>query len=71
MYLNDVFTIPADMSGCRASRCPAASRLRPAIGLQLIGRALDEATVLRAARAYERATTGTRAARSCVMACEP
>jgi aspartyl-tRNA(Asn)/glutamyl-tRNA(Gln) amidotransferase subunit A len=26
------------------------------IGLQLIGRALEEATVLRAARAYERAT---------------
>jgi Asp-tRNA(Asn)/Glu-tRNA(Gln) amidotransferase A subunit family amidase len=26
------------------------------VGLQLIGRALDEATVLRAAHAYERAT---------------
>jgi len=57
MYLNDVFTIPADMSGVPAVSVPCgftASGLP--IGLQLIGRALDEATVLRAARAYERAT---------------
>ena len=57
MYLNDVLTIPADMSGMPAISVPCgftASGLP--IGLQLIGRALDEATVLRAARAYERAT---------------
>ncbi|OLD46120.1 MAG: aspartyl/glutamyl-tRNA amidotransferase subunit A [Chloroflexi bacterium 13_1_40CM_2_68_14] len=57
MYLNDVFTIPADMSGVPGVSVPCgftASGLP--IGLQLIGRALDEATVLRAARAYERAT---------------
>ena len=57
MYLNDVFTIPADMSGVPAVSVPCgftASGLP--IGLQLIGRVLDEATVLRAARAYERAT---------------
>ena len=57
MYLNDIFTIPADMSGVPAISVPCgftASGLP--IGLQLIGRALDEATVLRAARAYERAT---------------
>src|SRR5690349_21313150 len=58
MYLNDVFTIPADMAGVPAISVPCgftASGLP--IGLQLIGRALDEATVLRAARAYERATS--------------
>jgi aspartyl-tRNA(Asn)/glutamyl-tRNA(Gln) amidotransferase subunit A len=57
MYLNDVFTIPADMAGVPAVSVPCgftASGLP--IGLQLIGKALDEVTVLRAARAYERAT---------------
>jgi aspartyl-tRNA(Asn)/glutamyl-tRNA(Gln) amidotransferase subunit A len=57
MYLNDVFTIPADMAGLPAISVPCgftASGLP--IGLQLIGRSLDEPTVLRAAYAYEQAT---------------
>jgi aspartyl-tRNA(Asn)/glutamyl-tRNA(Gln) amidotransferase subunit A len=57
MYLNDVFTIPADMAGVPAVSVPCgftASGLP--IGLQLIGKSLDEATVLRAAYAYEQAT---------------
>ena len=57
MYLNDIFTIPADMAGVPAVSVPCgftASRLP--IGLQLIGKSLDEATVLRAAYAYEQAT---------------
>jgi aspartyl-tRNA(Asn)/glutamyl-tRNA(Gln) amidotransferase subunit A len=57
MYLNDVFTIPADMAGVPAISVPCG--FTPSglpVGLQLIGRALDEATVLRAAHAYERAT---------------
>ena len=58
MYLNDVLHDPGQPGGpARASRCRRAS---PAaglpIGLQLIGRAFDEATVLRVAHAYERAT---------------
>ena len=57
MYLNDVFTIPADMSGVPAVSVPCGfTTAGLPIGLQLIGKALDEATVLRAARAYERAT---------------
>jgi len=57
MYLNDVFTIPADMSGVPAVSVPCGFTVSGLpIGLQLIGRALDEATLLRAARAYERAT---------------
>jgi aspartyl-tRNA(Asn)/glutamyl-tRNA(Gln) amidotransferase subunit A len=58
MYMNDVYTIPASMTGLPAVSIPCgfnASGLP--IGLQLIGRALDEATLLRAAHAYERATT--------------
>src|SRR5436189_5163736 len=57
MYLNDVLTIPADMSGMPPISVPCgftASCLP--ICLQLIALPLDEATVLRAARAYERAT---------------
>jgi aspartyl-tRNA(Asn)/glutamyl-tRNA(Gln) amidotransferase subunit A len=57
MYLNDVFTIPASMAGLPAVSVPCGFDARSLpIGLQLIGRALDEPTVLRAAHAYERAT---------------
>ncbi len=54
MYLNDVFTVPASMAGLPAISVPAgldASGLP--LGLQLIGRAFDEVTLLRAARALE------------------
>jgi aspartyl-tRNA(Asn)/glutamyl-tRNA(Gln) amidotransferase subunit A len=58
MYLNDVFTIPGNLSGIPGVSVPCgfnASGLP--IGLQLLGRPLDEARVLRAAYAYEQATT--------------
>jgi aspartyl-tRNA(Asn)/glutamyl-tRNA(Gln) amidotransferase subunit A len=57
MYMNDVYTIPASMTGLPAISVPCGfSAAGLPIGLQLIGRALDEATLLRAAHAYERAT---------------
>ena len=57
MYLSDIFTISANLSGLPAVSLPCGftSRGLP-IGLQLIGRAFDEATVLRGAYAYEQAT---------------
>ena len=57
MYLNDVFTIPADMAGLPAISVPCGFTTRGLpIGLQLIGKTLDEPSVLRAAYAYEQAT---------------
>jgi aspartyl-tRNA(Asn)/glutamyl-tRNA(Gln) amidotransferase subunit A len=56
MYLNDVFTVPANLAGLPALSVPAglgAGGLP--LGLQVIGRAFDEETVLRVGRALERA----------------
>ena len=56
MYLNDVFTVPASLAGLPACQVPAGldGEGLP-LGLQLIGRPFDEATVLQAARALEEA----------------
>ena len=47
---------PSISGECRRSRCPAGSRARLPIGLQLAAGPFQEALVLRAARAYEAAT---------------
>jgi aspartyl-tRNA(Asn)/glutamyl-tRNA(Gln) amidotransferase subunit A len=55
MYLADVFTVSANLSGLPAVSVPCGfSRDRLPIGLQLTGRAFDEATLVRVADAYER-----------------
>jgi len=57
MYLNDVFTVTVNLAGLPGISVPAgltASGLP--LGLQFIGKAFDEATVLRAARAVELAS---------------
>jgi aspartyl-tRNA(Asn)/glutamyl-tRNA(Gln) amidotransferase subunit A len=61
MYLNDVFTIPVNLSGLPglSVRCGFTLGGLP-IGLQLIGRPFDEATVLRVGHAYEQATDWLR-----------
>jgi aspartyl-tRNA(Asn)/glutamyl-tRNA(Gln) amidotransferase subunit A len=70
MYVMDIFTVSANLAGlpaisvpCGFTR-PGAARLGEAtasqgglpIGLQLMGRRFDEATLLRVADAYERDT---------------
>jgi aspartyl-tRNA(Asn)/glutamyl-tRNA(Gln) amidotransferase subunit A len=55
MYLNDVFTVPANLAGLPALSVPAGlSADRLPLGLQVIGRAFDEATVLRVGDVIER-----------------
>ena len=57
MYLADVFTVSANLAGCRPSAFLAVSQPdRLPIGLQLTGRMFDEATLLRAADAFQRDT---------------
>ncbi len=56
MYLNDVFTVPANLAGLPGISVPAGlSADGLPLGLQLIGRPFDEATVLRAAGVLEAA----------------
>ena len=54
MYLSDVFTISVNLAGLPAISLPCGfSKAGMPIGLQLIGRAFEEETMLRAAHAYE------------------
>jgi aspartyl-tRNA(Asn)/glutamyl-tRNA(Gln) amidotransferase subunit A len=54
MYLNDVFTVPANLAGLPAVSVPAGlSADGLPLGLQIIGRAFDEETVLRVAAVLE------------------
>jgi aspartyl-tRNA(Asn)/glutamyl-tRNA(Gln) amidotransferase subunit A len=58
MYLNDIFTIPVNLAGLPGVSIPGGfTQGGLPIGLQLIARAFDEATLLRAAHAYQQATT--------------
>lgn len=55
MYLNDVFTIPVNLAGLPGISVPCGlSSEKLPIGLQLIGRAFDETTLLRTAAGMER-----------------
>jgi aspartyl-tRNA(Asn)/glutamyl-tRNA(Gln) amidotransferase subunit A len=56
MKLADVCTIPVNMAGLPGLSLPCGFQEGLPIGLQLIGKLLDEPTLLRAAHAYEQAT---------------
>ena len=57
MYLSDVFTISANLGGIPALCLPCGhTREGLPVGFQLLGRPFDEATLLRAAYAYEQNT---------------
>ena len=54
MYLNDACTLPVNIAGLPGISVPCGLSDAKPVGLQVIGRAFDEAMVLRVADAYER-----------------
>ena len=57
MYLNDIYTVPANLAGLPGLSAPCGfTKSGLPIGYQLIGRAWDEATLLRLAAAHEART---------------
>lgn len=56
MYLNDILTIPVNLAGIPAISVPCGFADGMPVGLQIIGKALDESTILRTAHAYEQHT---------------
>jgi aspartyl-tRNA(Asn)/glutamyl-tRNA(Gln) amidotransferase subunit A len=56
MYLSDVYTVSANLAGIPGVSLPCGFADGLPVGLQLLGRALDEATLLRVADAYQRRT---------------
>ncbi len=60
MYINDVFTVPASLAGLPAMSVPAGlSADGLPLGLHLIGKPFDEATLLRVGQAVEQAANFT------------
>ena len=57
MYLADVFTVPANLAGLPGLSLPCGFSDGLPVGLQLVGRAFDEAALVRLGAAYQRATT--------------
>ncbi len=58
MYLNDIFTIPVNLAGLPGMSIPCGfSTQGLPIGLQLIGKPWDEATLFQVASAYESETS--------------
>jgi aspartyl-tRNA(Asn)/glutamyl-tRNA(Gln) amidotransferase subunit A len=55
MYLSDIFTVPASLGGYPALSLPCGLEDGLPVGLQLVGRRFEEALLLRAAAALERA----------------
>jgi len=62
MYLEDVFTLPASLAGVCGLSLPCGFEDGLPIGLQLIGPAFGEETILRAGHAYEQSTEWHKAA---------
>jgi aspartyl-tRNA(Asn)/glutamyl-tRNA(Gln) amidotransferase subunit A len=56
MYLADIYTVTADLVGIPGISVPCGvTKEKLPIGLQILGKHFDEATILRVAHAYEQA----------------
>ncbi len=56
MYLSDVYTVPVNLAGVPGISLPCGRAGGLPVGLQIIGRPFEEATILRAAYAFQQAT---------------
>ena len=56
MYLSDIYTVSANLAGLPGLSMPCGLANGMPVGLQLIGKSLDEATILRVGDAFERRT---------------
>jgi aspartyl-tRNA(Asn)/glutamyl-tRNA(Gln) amidotransferase subunit A len=56
MYLNDIFTVSANLAGLPGISIPCGFAGNLPIGMQILGKMFDESSVVRVADAYERAT---------------
>ncbi|SHF54292.1 aspartyl/glutamyl-tRNA(Asn/Gln) amidotransferase subunit A [Caldanaerobius fijiensis DSM 17918] len=54
MYMSDICTVPINIAGIPAISVPAGFENGLPVGLQIIGKPFDEATILKAAYAYEK-----------------
>jgi aspartyl-tRNA(Asn)/glutamyl-tRNA(Gln) amidotransferase subunit A len=66
MYLSDVFTLPINIAGIPSISVPAgfvdgSTEEQLPVGMQIMARPFDEASLLRVAYAYEQATDWHRA----------
>jgi aspartyl-tRNA(Asn)/glutamyl-tRNA(Gln) amidotransferase subunit A len=57
MYLEDIFTVPANLAGIPGLSLPGGFVGGLPVGVQLLGRPFDEATLLRVGHAYQEKTT--------------
>ena len=60
MYANDILTIPVNLTGLPAISVPCGMVNNLPVGLQIIGKALDEKTIYQVAYNYEQATSNER-----------
>lgn len=56
MYMSDILTIPVNLAGLPGMSVPAGFSEGLPVGLQIIGKHFDEATMYKAAYAFEQAT---------------
>jgi aspartyl-tRNA(Asn)/glutamyl-tRNA(Gln) amidotransferase subunit A len=61
LYLSDVFTVSANLAGVPGVSIPCGLDAGLPVGFQILGRPLEDATVLRIADAYQRRTDHHRA----------